>query len=340
MPRPRGQGTVVTIKGRFYARWTVNGKRVYGSPHDTFAAADRECIEGGPDQPERTSRREIPTLAQWTAAQQAGDYGKRIANTTHSLNETIRLRYVEITPLGAKRLHRISRADCQAWADQVPGSASYRRRCSAFVSKMFSLGVAAGHIRANPMKGVWLPEVEERENRTLSPTEAMKLLNPATRTDCIMLVAMHIGMRRSELVRLEWWHVGEDVVKVPGTKTTRSKGAVPLTPEARDAINSQPRRSEFVFSTEDGKPLSAHNVTRDVRRRKVQVGLPPETRLQDLRGSYVSLLIEQGTDPRTVMELARHSDLRTTMKAYARSREVVKQEAVERLRNAITSGSK
>lgn len=62
--------------------------------------------------------------------------------------------------------------------------------------------------------------------------------------DCITLVAMHTWMRRSELVWLEWRHVGEDFVKVPGTETKRSKGVVPPTKEACDAIRSQPRRSE------------------------------------------------------------------------------------------------
>jgi site-specific recombinase XerD len=66
------------------------------------------------------------------------------------------------------------------------------------------------------------------------------------------------------------------------------------------------------------------------------LGLPAEMRLQDLRGSYVSLLIENGADIRTVMELARHGDVRTTMKAYARSRETVRRDAVEALRKAIT----
>lgn len=58
-------------------------------------------------------------------------------------------------------------------------------------------------------------------------------------------------------------------------------------------------------------------------------------RLQDLRGSYVSLLIESGVDIRTVQELARHADPRTTMTAYERSRKPVKEEAVQRLRLAI-----
>lgn len=58
-------------------------------------------------------------------------------------------------------------------------------------------------------------------------------------------------------------------------------------------------------------------------------------RFHDLRGSYVSLLIENGVDVRSVQKLARHAYPRTTMAAYARSRKSVKEEAVARLRAAI-----
>jgi integrase len=327
---------VVKIKGRFYARWTVEGKRVYGEPRDSYEEADRDRVNARPYQPPQTSRRDIPTVQEWAHRMQDGAYGKRIARSTFDTQETIRLLYIEGKPFGALKVHRVSRHHCQEWVDGIGKSPSYTRRCAAFVSRLFTLAVEHGYILANPMKGIRLPNVEERDNRTLSPQEAVRILNPTTRTDAVMLVAMHTGMRRGELVRLEWSHVGKDAVKVPGTKSRHSKASVPLTPEAYDAIMAQPRRSRYVFTTEQGKPLSPRNLSRDVNARKKALGLPAEMRLQDLRGSYVSLLIENGADIRTVMELARHGDVRTTMKAYARSRETVRRDAVEALRKAIT----
>lgn len=312
----------------------MDGKRVYGEPRDTFDQADRDRIAKQPAQ-EPVRRSELPTLQEWAHRCQTGDYGQSKAKTTFDTNETIRLKYIEGKPLGKKRIHKILKKDCQEAIDDVNRSASYVCRIAAFLSKVFTLAIAEGLISVNPMKGVNLPEVEERDNRTLSPEEAVILLTPQTRTDAIMLVAMHTGMRRSEILRLEWSHVQEDMVKVPGTKSKKSKAPVPLTPEAKAAIDAQPRRSKYIFTTESGLPLNPKNLNRDYRARKKQIGLPIETRLQDLRGSYVSLLIEQGTDPRTVMELARHADLRTTFKAYARSRDVKKHEAIDRLRKSM-----
>ncbi len=335
MRRSKGKGTVVKIKDRYYARWTVDGHRVYGNPHDTHEQADKERLNKQPaEQPKAKS--EIPAFQEWCQTCLEGGYGKKIASSTFETNETIRRVHIYDSALGKTKLHRLTKPLCQRWADDLKvTSASYKRRCVAFASKIASLAVDEGFITQNPFNKLDLPYVEERENRTLSPQEATKLLNPETRTDAIMLVAMLTGMRRGEVLRLEWSDIREETIKVPGTKTEKAKGFVPMTPEVKSAIEAQPKRSSFVFTTESGNPLSPRNVTRDVKVRKAQLGLPAETRLQDLRGSYVSLLIEQGVDPRAVMELARHSDVRTTMKAYARSRDAVKIEAVKKLASSI-----
>ncbi|MBX3112327.1 MAG: tyrosine-type recombinase/integrase [Fimbriimonadaceae bacterium] len=78
-------------------------------------------------------------------------------------------------------------------------------------------------------------------------------------------------------------------------------------------------------------PVSPDNLTRDFRQWAKKNGLEG-MRLHDLRGSYVFPLIESGADIRTVQELARHSDSRTTMEAYARPRQPVKEQAIEGLR--------
>jgi integrase len=82
--------------------------------------------------------------------------------------------------------------------------------------------------------------------------------------------------------------------------------------------------------------VDPHNLTRDFAKWKRRNEFPIETRIQDLRGSYVSLLIESGVDIKTVQELARHESPITTMRMYARSRQQVQAEAVlEKLRGKI-----
>lgn len=347
------------IGGKFYARWTVEGVRVYGEARDTYAQADDDRVKKRPSPSAKPApiKRTIPSLQQWAFdnMRPGSAYGDHLADSTHATNEDVRTVHIEGNALGKKRLDKINRDDVLHWAKSLkkkvvtlsekgepivtwePCSPSWRLRCLAFVSRLMTLAIEAGIRLDNPCKGLtrYLPKVEERENRTLAPEEAVRLLNPTTRTDEIMLVAMHTGMRRGEVIRLEWRHVGTDSLKVPGTKSRHAKRTVPLTQEVRSIVERQPRRSQYVFTTESGLPLNPRNLTRDVAARKAALGIPKETRLHDLRGSYASLLIEAGVDPRAVMELLGHGDPRTTMKMYARSRQEVKQQGVQKLRRLI-----
>lgn len=345
--RQKGSGTVVQIKSKWYARWTVDGERVYGEPRDSYDEADADRLNQRPQAGEKPkSASEIPTLGEWAHQCQSGRYGDSVALGTHATNETIRLQHIEPAKIAGKRLHRITAHDIEEhlYAVQVTRtrkqgerivtwkekpSPSYLRRIAAFESKLFNLARKAGHIRANPMFGVELPAVPERENRVLSVSEAKAILKPERRIDDVMLVALYTGMENGALRRLQWSHIGADTVKVPGTKNSYRKAVIPLAPSARDAIMRQPRRSLFVFTTESGKPLTARNLTRDFNRRKAQLGLPQGMRLHDLRGSFASMLVEQGEDARTVMELMRHNKVSTTLGVYARSTSETQRAAIE-----------
>ena len=278
-------------------------------------------------------------MSEWSKECMEGRYGASLAKTTRDTHNQHRVGTLDESPLARLRLHRITRAKCQAFVDELVGAEyapAYVRRIVATTSKFLSLAVREGYILTNPMTGLELPKVEERKNRTLSPKEAIQLLNPQSRTGAVVLLALHCGLRRGELTRLKWEHIEGDLIKVPGTKSKNAKRTVPLTPEARDAINAQPRRCDYIFSTHDGRPLTVWRIDKDFASHKAELGIPAETRLHDLRGTFVSLLVQQGVDIRTIMELVGHGDSRTTVGAYARSRDEVKQMAVAKLRESIT----
>lgn len=82
------------------------------------------------------------------------------------------------------------------------------------------------------------------------------------------------------------------------------------------------------------------NVTRDVKIRMKELGIPAETRLHDLRGSFISLLIEENAGIRTVMEIVGHKDPRTTLKAYARSHTKAKEDAIKSFSKGLERAKK
>lgn len=313
----------------------MTGKRVYGEPHESRDAAELERITKKPPEP-KPVKHTVPSFEVWADHQLQARYGQvDIAVSTFDTNETIRLLHIEGSHFGRLLLPRITRADCQEWVDGLKGGGAWVRRCAAFASKLFSLAIEQGWRESNPMRGIKLPRVEERENAVLSGAQAVALMNPKTRLGAMILVSLLTGIRRGELCRLEWKHVRDDHLAIPVTKPRKTTRMVSLLPEAKEAIDAQPRRSQYVFSTEKGTAVAPHNLTRDFRLAKKELGIPEATRLQDLRGSFISLLFSSGADPRTVMELVGHASIKTTMQSYARSNTPAKQAAVLKLYDAM-----
>lgn len=208
-------------------------------------------------------------------------------------------------------------------------------------------------IESNPAFGVCYGKLAERDNRVLTPTEALRLLNPNDSVEAIWLVACHTGLRRGELCAMRWENLHDDTYDVTSAlsatrdgliedqpKTDVSKSRIPLTPAALEAILSQPRLGDFIFSQPDGKPIHPNTLSKKWAAWRDAKGLHPNIRLQDLRGSFVSLLLENGVDLRTVQDLVRHADPRTTLRAYARSRMQPKQQGIARLSDIIGNNDK
>lgn len=353
MRRERGAGTVVRIGKDWYARRRTNGSDIYGPARASREEAEEDRLKWAKTPAKPQPRTRTPSLREWAVDCLESSWGQSQAPETFSTNETHRHTHLNPSALGKMRVDRIERRHCQAFVDGLiahdyryidgvktatstrPAAPATKRRVVAFVSKILSMAVDAGMISANPMAGIELPKLTERDNRVLDPSEAMLLLNPTTRIAAMALVGMLCGMRRSEVCRLQWSDVRGENLRVPGKKTRTSDRIVPLPSSAADAIKLQPKRGKFVFTTEKGTPVQPDRFTEDFAELKKTLGLPTETRLQDLRGSFVSLLIETGADLRTVMELAGHADPRTTMKAYARARTPAKVAAMNRLVDAI-----
>jgi integrase len=342
--RPKGLGTVEKTSTGFRARRTINGQRVCGTTRKTRLEAERD-LRNLTAQTRRPD--EVPTFSEYAESLLNGRFMKRHKRSSWETNEISWRLYISPSKLGRMKLDTIKRRDVQAFVDGISKSARYVRRIGAFLSVCLSEAVHDEFISVNPSSGVRYPEVEERENRTLAPEEAILLLNPTDRLSTMVLVAAHTGLRRGELCGLRWEDVKDGFLRIrraispvrggdveTTTKTRKSMSDIPLTQEAENAIRSQPNRGKYVFSTSDGGPISPSNLSRDWRKWAKDHELTG-MRLHDLRGSFVSLLIESGADIRTVQELARHADPRTTMTAYARSRKPVKDEAVKRFRLTI-----
>ncbi len=336
----KGMGSVTKRGEKYYARWRVSGKTVYGPARDSFEEADRDRVNSRPGTQTKLPPGYQPTLQEWAfwcmnfENERYGLYGRGLAASTFETNETIRLVHLEGSALGKKKLRAIEKVDLEIWREQItkhstkngrrtptdePASASWQNRCMAFVSRILSLAHEHRFISESPAQFVKSLYCEERQNRILSAEEAGKFFPPQDRTDLLIITLIATGLRRGEIARMQWSDLNSGNLLV---KSTRNKGGTKVIPIPANLclmLEAQPKRSTFVFSADTGKPLLPRNITRDVKKRLAANGIPKDARLQDFRGTFLTLLLQAGVDIKTVQTMARHANPRTTMNSYVRS---------------------
>jgi len=204
-----------------------------------------------------------------------------------------------------------------------------------------------GYLRENPVEGVKPVRVEHREMAFLHPDEVQVLLKHADEPfRTLFLTAILTGMRRGELLGLQWgdvdWH--NNLIHVRRTlyalnrselaelkashkwrfstpKSARSVRTIEMSPKLREALELHrlvcPRSAEdLVFCTTDGQPLHAENmVRREFLPALSRAGLP-RIRFHDLRHTYTTLLIAQGENVKVIQSQLGHASIQTTLDRY------------------------
>ncbi len=125
------------------------------------------------------------------------------------------------------------------------------------------------------------------------------------------MTALYAGLRRGELVSLEW----EDVDFEAGLVYVRNKPghplkdyeerAIPLHEELAEVLRELPRRSQWCFPSPTGVCWDVDNFSRLQRKAKVPG-------FHAWRHTFASCLAMNGADVRTIQQLMGHSSLTTT----------------------------
>ena len=201
--------------------------------------------------------------------------------------------------------------------------------------------VLHGRMAANPT--VHVEKVDQsqdvrRELRALTGDELSRLLAAIPeRYRLHYQVAMATGLRRNEILQLQWGDIHEDC-------TTPYIQLRAKTTKARRA-DSLPLRSDLAGALQTARGAVGECdrlFDRVPRLREFRVwlkvaGIPYVddqgrfANMHALRHSYGTLLSKAGVNPREAMELMRHTDMRLTMKVYTDPRIFNLAAAVEKL---------
>lgn len=98
----------------------------------------------------------------------------------------------------------------------------------------------------------------------------------------------------------------------------------------RDRLAEVWEDHDLVFPSERGTPMEPRNLNRHFAALRDKAGLP-DVRLHDFRHTVVSLLMELGVPPHVVQAIARHADVKITLKIYAHANLDVMRQALGKL---------
>lgn len=179
------------------------------------------------------------------------------------------------------------------------------------------------------------------------------------RLAALYTVALAVGLRQGEALALRWEDVdldmgtllirrtvqridGKLVYGEPKSRTSRRTIALPhaaitaLQRHRRRQIEEHLRAGSLwqdhglVFTTHFGTPLDARNVIRWFKALLKKADLP-DFRFHDLRHTCATLLLVQGEQPRTIMDILGHSQISLTMNTYAHVMPEVRREAASKM---------
>ena len=165
-------------------------------------------------------------------------------------------------------------------------------------------------LATNPVDNVNKPSVNKPRDRRLEEGEEDRLLQACRQSSNhwflpTVLVAIETGMRRGELLSLEWDHVHLDKswVHLPMTKNGESRD-VPLSPKAKDILRSLPRDIS-------GKVFPIHfEGLKSLWRRAMKRADIVDLRFHDLRHEATSRFFELGLNVVEVGTITGHKDLK------------------------------
>lgn len=201
----------------------------------------------------------------------------------------------------------------------------------ALLKSMFNMAEMWGFLTTkNPVKGVrYYPE--RQKERILSNEEAERLIaNCGETVQPVVVCALNTGMRKSELLDLEWKNVnfGHRFIRIERSKNNRSR-KIPINSTVYEELSRLRRNGSTHVFTKGNSTEPLRCIRSAYERARRCAGLS-DVRFHDLRHTFATNLVMGGIDLVTVKEILGHSTIEMTVR-YSHPSDERKMSAVERL---------
>jgi integrase len=199
------------------------------------------------------------------------------------------------------------------------------------IKHMFNKAVEWQYLKNNPLLIIKLLKEPPGRVRYLIEEEIEKLVTAcADHLRPIVIIALHTGLRKSEILNLNWLDVdmANNVITVRKSKNNETR-IIPINEVVFQTLSLLKNDGScgFVFSGKNGKPLVdvKHSFASALKKACIK-----DFRFHDLRHTFASRLVMAGVDIRTVQVLMGHKDIKMTMR-YSHLSDSHLREAVGRL---------
>jgi integrase len=371
-PRLHGEGEIRErsdgrLEYRMYAPDPVTGqsKRI-----SVYAKTEKELLEKIRKTQVKHAKGELITsgkltLREWleshAAAQSTGKREGTIKRYWEYIGYAKSIGHIQLGQLGTRQLDELYQALARGGY-----SRSVILHTRSFITSALNRAVKYQILSSNPNLLTEVPNVKtEKVAQILTQDQITQLLTEAeasTRYYPVIYTIIALGLRFGEALGLQWRDLDLEAgtvslsravtymggPKLTGLKTTTSQRTLYLHPDLITLLVEHQivQKAElgklwspemWVFASRDGGMLSQNNIRREFKKIITRLGMP-NFRIHDLRHSYVTWLISQGVDPKTVSTLVGHADTRLTLDIYTKAQEHLKKQAALQTPSLIKSG--
>lgn len=159
-----------------------------------------------------------------------------------------------------KYIHEISAWQIEGWKSKrskICKVATVNREL-ALLKHMFSMAVKPWKkLKESPVKDIKRLKGETKRVRYLMPDEVQRLIsNSANFLKPIIALAVHTGMRKSEILGLKWQQVSyeQGIITVLDSKNGERRH-IPMDETIRSTLKAIEPSSELIFHNRNGKPI-------------------------------------------------------------------------------------
>ena len=197
------------------------------------------------------------------------------------------------------------------------------------INRIFNFAIREGDIHYTPTQGVEIPRGLKQKRRTAATPEDEEIIRRSADVWLMPYMALMTGLRKGELLALQWrdvdfdenriyvtkslYYEGGAHIKEPKTETSHRE-VILLAALKAELLKRRGAPEEYVLSDDGKKPLSQKRFRTLEKHYRAETGIT--STMHQLRKSFATVAVKSGVPPKTLQAILGHKNISTTLDIY------------------------